>query len=225
MNRIADQNSNLTLTIGGIFRFCLGAFIIYIGLLILTPFPHYLPPNFARGFLTNKADFFYSSGYFVGFYAHILTAPLGLLLGTMQMCKRLRRSYPIWHMRVGRVYVALVLLGVAPGGFIMGLRAYGGMSGVLCFCALSVCMWFATFRAWRLAVLGRFHEHGQWMFRSYLLMCSAILLRLISFVLSQFELGHEFSYQLAAWLSWLPGLVLLEIWFKQPQSKPSYTAS
>ena len=201
-------------TLHRLIKFIVAAVILWVGWLILTPFPHYLPPDLNRGFLRNKATFFYSSGYFVGFYAHILTAPLGLLLGTIQMSGTLRRKLPRLHRSLGRTYVWLVLIGVAPGGLIMATRAYGGLSSVICFGLISVLTWIATLIAWRRARVMQFRLHGQWMCRSYTLMCSAILLRLISFPLTRFELDHTFAYQLSAWLSWVPAMIVLELVLK-----------
>ena len=195
----------------GLLKFITLVVTLYIGALILTPFPHYLPPDFTRGFLRNKADFFYSGGYFLGFYAHILTAPIGLLLGAVQMSRTLRERKPNIHRSLGRLYVWLVLIGVAPGGLVMATRSYGGLSSILCFGLISVLMWLTTFIAWRRACEHRYRAHGQWMCRSYTLMCSAIMLRLISYWLSSTSLDHAIAYQLAAWLSWVPAMCLLEL--------------
>lgn len=192
-------------------KFILAFAILYIGWLILTPFPHYLPPDFTIGFLADKKNFFYSSGYFVGFYAHITTAPLGLVIGVVQLSSTVRSKWPRTHQLLGGIYVWLTLVGVAPGGLIMAARSYGGLSSIICFGLISILLWFTTFIAWQRAKQNRYHEHAQWMCRSYVLMCSAILLRVISYGLSGVDLDHAFSYQLSAWLSWVPAMVLLEL--------------
>ncbi|MGI9471552.1 MAG: DUF2306 domain-containing protein, partial [Rubripirellula sp.] len=88
-------------------------------MLILTPYPHYYPPNFEFGFLRDKRSFFFTSGYYIGFYAHIVTAPLAILVGTLQLSSTIRLRYRRTHERLGKLYVALVLFGAAPGGAIM----------------------------------------------------------------------------------------------------------
>ena len=192
-------------------KFVLAIGILYVGALILAPFPHYLPPDLNRGFLANKGEYFYSSGYFIGFYAHILTAPLALLLGTLQFSSYLRQRHPKLHRWLGRVYVTLVLVGTAPGGVVMAMKAYGGPSSVVCFAAIGVLMWYTTWRAWLEARQARFESHARWMCRSYTLMCSAIMLRLVSFALQHTSLDHTLRYQLSAWLSWVPALSLIHI--------------
>lgn len=202
-------------TLTAVTKFAVGAMVLYVGFLILTPFPSYLPPDFDRGFLRNKADFFFSTGYFLGFYLHILSAPIGLILGTMQFSRTLRNRWPQLHRGAGVVYVWLVLLGVAPGGIVMAMKAYGGWSSTICFGLIGILMWLATWKAWHEAKRMRFRQHAIWMCRSYTLMCSAIMLRLINYGLSHFELDHTFTYQLAAWLGWVPAMIVLEIviWF------------
>ena len=200
-----------TVTPAGVLKFTAAATVLYFGWLILTPFPHYLPPDFARGFLRNKEAGFYSSGYFLGFYAHIAAAPLALLCGTLNISHSLRRRWPKLHRRLGKSYVLLVLCLAAPGGAIMSMRAFGGLPSIVCFAMISGAAWWFTWKAWRAAVNKRFAEHGRWMCRSYLMMCSAILLRLIHFLMQPLALDPTLSYQWAAWLSWLPPLLVFEI--------------
>ena len=207
------RSSNRCITPTGVIKFIIAGLILYIGLLILTPFPHYLPPDFEYGFLRNKANFFYSGGYFIGFYAHIFSAPIGLLIGTPQMSKQLRQRFPNAHRRLGTAYAILALLAIAPGGLIMATRAYGGLSTMFCFGLISALMWTTTLLGWQAANRSKWAAHGRWMCRSYTLLCSAIMLRLINFALSRFELDHTLTYQLSAWFSWLPAVLCLEIVF------------
>jgi uncharacterized membrane protein len=208
MNRIAHAAAFVTPT--RVIKFTIGATVVWIGVLILSPYPHYLPPDFGHGFLRNKESNFYGSGYFLGFYAHIATAPLALLAGTLQMSGSLRRRLPRLHRSLGTAYVVLVLGFVAPGGAIMSTRAYGGLPSTFCFALISTAAWWFTWRAWRAARAGRFPEHGRWMCRSYLMICSAIMLRLIHFAMQPLGLEAMLTYRLAAWLSWLPALAILE---------------
>ncbi len=207
--RIAELHAGVTP--GGVLKFTAAVLVLYFSALILTPFPHYLPPDFERGFLRNKAEGFYSSGYFLGFYAHIASAPLAILCGTLNLSHSLRRRLPQLHRKLGKLYVVLVLCFAAPGGAIMSTRAFGGMSSTVCFALISVAAWWFTWKAWQAAKARRFAAHGRWMCRSYLMMCSAITLRLIHFLMQPLELDPTLTYQWAAWLSWLPALVIFEI--------------
>ncbi|NNE00845.1 MAG: DUF2306 domain-containing protein [Pirellulaceae bacterium] len=220
MKSQASKTTSFYLTPGRVMKFTFGLVIVSIGLLILTPFPNYLPPDFDRGFLRNKAEFFYPSGYFIGFYAHILTAPVALLIGTMQLSSTVRTHSPRLHRNLGRIYVALALLGVAPGGLVMAMRSYGGISSVICFGLISISLWVTTWIGWRRARAMRFREHAQWMCRSYTLMCSAIFLRMISFGFSHLNMDHTFAYQLSAWLSWVPAMLILEAFLSRQNPTP-----
>ena len=199
------------ITPAGCFRFAVGSVVLLVGWLILSPYAHYVPPDFGRGFLKNKADYFYSSGYFLGFYAHIFSAPIALACGTLQMSRSIRIGWPRVHRSLGQVYVALVLCLAAPGGVIMATRAYGGASSVVCFALIGVLAWVFTLIAWRKARSGHYAAHGRWMGRSYLMMCSAVMLRLIHYLLQPLGLDPTVTYQTAAWLSWVPSLLALEL--------------
>lgn len=185
--------------------------VLFVGFLILNPFPRYLPPDFQHGFLRHKQDFFYSGGYFVGFYAHIYSSPLALLCGALQLSRSLRERLPRLHRMLGRLYVVLVLCCVAPGGAILSTRAFGGWSTMLCFAMISVLTWAFTLLAWRRARSRQYAEHGRWMCRSYLLLCSAIALRLIHILLRPLDLEPTVVYQWSAWLSWVPSLAIFEL--------------
>ncbi|MDV6029040.1 MAG: DUF2306 domain-containing protein [Phycisphaera sp. RhM] len=189
-------------------------FVFWIGFLILSPFPHYLPPDFDYGFLGNKADFFYRSGYFIGFYLHIAGAPIGLFLGGLQMSRTLRMRYPRVHRIAGGVYVIVVLFAAAPGGFIMSMKAFGGWSTTLCFAVLAAATWWSTFIGWRAGTRFDFQRHRNWMLRSYVLLLSAVFLRLGHFALQTLGLAPELTYQLAAWISWVIPLMIIELTMK-----------
>ncbi len=220
MNHFAECSASITP--GRFLKFAAMVLVLYFGALILTPFPHYLPPDFEQGFLSNKKPGFYRSGYFLGFYAHIAAAPIALFCGTLQISRTLRARWPKLHRGLGKVYVALVLCLAAPGGAIMSSRALGGTSSTICFAMISVAAWWFTWKAWRAAKAGQFAAHGRWMFRSYLMICSAIMLRLIHYFMQPLALDPILSYQIAAWLSWLPALLLFEMWvrYREDQSAP-----
>ncbi len=209
MNRVL--NAIRLITPPRLLKFVAATVVLYLGVLILTPFLHYLPPDFDRGFLRNKQSGFYSSGYFLGFYAHIASAPIALLCGTLQISNSLRNRWPRVHRRLGKTYVVLVLFFAAPGGAIMSTRALGGLPSIVCFALISTAAWVFTWKAWRAAREGRYAEHGRWMCRSYLMMCSAIMLRLIHYLMQGLDLDPTLTYQWAAWLSWLPALGIFEV--------------
>ncbi|GAA5505731.1 DUF2306 domain-containing protein [Novipirellula caenicola] len=184
--------------------------VLWTGLLILKAYPFYFPPNFEIGFLRGRESYFYGL-YAAAFFLHIVTTPLVLVLGLLQLNHRIRVRWPALHRRMGKTYVGLVLACVAPSGLIMSLRApygYGAISG---FAVLSVATWIATMLGWKRAASGRFDSHRQWMWRSYLLICSAVLLRILAVLATDLQLTASTAYPIAAWASWLPSLAIFEL--------------
>ena len=188
---------------------------VSVCVMILTPFGYYFAADFEYGFLRDKREFFFSSGYFIAFYTHIVGAPAAFLSGTLQVSRTLRQNWPQLHRWLGRFYCLAVLTAAAPGGLVMGFWAYGGLSSQVCFSLLAGLTWIATFLGWRFARIGQLKKHAKWVLRSYLLIASAICLRLIHPLLSELQLNHELTYQLAVWASWVLPLALFELvrWF------------
>ncbi|MEL6110886.1 MAG: DUF2306 domain-containing protein [Planctomycetota bacterium] len=188
---------------------------VWVGWHILAPYPHYVPPDFEFGFLRGKRDFFYRSGYWLGFFAHLAGAPLALFSGALQCSRTLRVRWPGLHRLLGRAYAILVLGLAAPGGLIMATHAYGGLSGAICFASIAACAWGCTWIGWRAARIGNFEQHRRWILRSYVLILSAVFLRLINLSLSTIGMDHEFTYQVSAWLSFVAPLGVLEWGLRQ----------
>jgi len=189
------------------------AVLAYFTVLVVAAYGSYFPPDFDRGFLANKREIFFRSGYFLGFYLHITAAPVALLVGALGLFPVIRRRAPRWHRRLGFVYAVLMLALVAPGGLVMSLAAYGGWSSTICFALLSVFSWWFTCTAWRAAKRYRFAEHGRWMVRSYLLLSSALWLRLLHIGLIAVAVDARLAYQISAWLSWLlPWFLFETVW-------------
>lgn len=148
----------------------------------------------------------------IGFFAHISAASLALFLGFFQFFTFIRRRWQRLHRWLGWAYVGLVLGLAAPGGLIMGLYALGGWGVKVCFVFLSVFWWYYTYQMYRKAQQGDYRSHGWYAWRSYALCCSAVLLRLYSFIGAYyFGLRGPEVYLVLAWLSWLPQWLMLEL--------------
>jgi hypothetical protein len=101
---------------------------------------------------------------------------------------------------------------VLPSSVVMSQYAFGGWLAGLSFLTLSV----ATAAC---AVLGvvharrhRYDLHRRWMLRCYVLICSAVALRLISGAAGMVGVASpESAYIAAAWVSWVVPLALYEI--------------
>jgi hypothetical protein len=192
----------------------LGGAALLIGkvtLSVVIGYRDYLPPNFEADFLLGREAYFWGP-YAWAFYTHLAAGPVSLLLGTLLISERFRRFAPRWHRRLGRVQVATILLLVAPSGLWMARYAVTGAAAGAGLATLAVATAVCTALGWRRAVQRRFGEHRQWMWRTYLLLCSAVIIRLIGGMATVLESDALWVYPLSAWASWLVPLAIFEIW-------------
>lgn len=177
---------------------------------IVWEYRNYVPPNFGSDFLFGRESYFWN-GYHRAFYVHLLAGPPALLLGTVLISRTLRRRSVAWHRRLGRVQVALVLLMLAPSGLWMaGFTASDPVAGVglgLLAVATAVCAWCG----WRSAVAKRFTAHRRWMWRTFLLLCSAVVLRILGGLATVLHGDAEWLYGASIWASWVVPLLIFEI--------------
>lgn len=190
--------------------------VIWLG--ILQRYVFYFPARFDVGFLSDKADRFYSTLYGLGFYVHVVSSPIALLVGFPLLFQAVVQRMPRVHRALGRVYVGLVLAMVVPGGLIMALGTTWGWNVTLCFVLLAIVTWVCTFQAVREARARRFQSHKVWVHRSYALMCSAIVLRVLGIAIHTLGGTELISYNVYAWLSWLLPLFALE-WSCSPRGQ------
>ncbi len=195
---------------------CILSFIALVGGLIVLTSTAYFPPQFEFGFLIGRQSYFYS-WYAVVFYTHVISSPIALFLGLVQSIDWMRNRSRRVHRIFGYGYTIAVLLFAAPSGFAMSVKANGGVSAATAFALLAIWTSVATWRGFRWARRGDFVKHRQWMTRSYLLICSAVLLRFIAAVAAQFELDF-LTYGEMAWLSWLPSLLIYEVILRRKRS-------
>jgi uncharacterized membrane protein len=178
---------------------------------ILANYPDYFPPNFDSLFLQGRETTF-TGAYRAAFYVHIFSGPIVLLNGLILLSEYVRRRYRGLHRVLGRVQVVVLLLFVLPTSTVMSRHAFGGWPAGLSFLFLSgataTCAIVGVVQARR----GRYDRHRRWMLRSYILICSAVALRLISGAAGLVGVpSPESAYVVAAWSSWLLPLAALEI--------------
>jgi hypothetical protein len=181
-----------------------------VTLSIVLEYRSYVPPDFESDFLRGREPHFWGA-YRWAFYLHLISGPPSLIFGTVLVSQRLRRWSPGWHRRLGRVQVALALLMVAPSGLWMAFyAATGAIAGIglsLLAVATACCAWFG----WTAAVGRRFGDHQRWMWRTFLLLCSAVVLRLFGGLATVLELDAPWLYPLSTWACWLVPLLVFEI--------------
>lgn len=178
---------------------------------ILAEYPAYFPPDFDALFLHGREATF-AGLYRVAFYVHILSGPVVLANGLVLMSARVRRRRPGLHRVLGRVQVGVLLLLVLPSGVVMARHAFGGGAAGLSFLLLSAVTAGCAVAGVATARRGRLDRHRVWMTRCYVLICSAVVLRLTSGAAGLVGVSDpEAAYVVAAWASWLVPLAAVEV--------------
>lgn len=170
----------------------------------------YMPPNFEAIFLEGRESYFFRD-YQWAFYPHIISGPCSLLLGLLLVSDRFRRRFPHWHRGLGRTQVACVLLVVAPSGLWMAWYAAMGPVAGVGFALLAIATGLTVALGWRAAVMRRFDVHRRWMLRCFVLLCSAVVIRVNGGIGLVAGIEAEWFYVQTAWTSWLVPLLVWEL--------------
>jgi hypothetical protein len=195
--------------------------ILRVLVVILANYPDYFPPNFHSLFLQGREATF-GGAYRAAFYVHILSAPLVLVNGLILLSEYVRRRHCGCHRWLGRVQVVVLLFFVLPSSVVMSRRAFGGWPAGLSFLLLSAATAGCAIVGVVHACRHRYLQHRRWMLRSYVLICSAVALRLISGTAALVGVpSPEHAYVFAAWSSWLFPLAVCEIVERWPAHRPS----
>jgi hypothetical protein len=180
---------------------------------ILSNYPDYFPPRFDSLFLEGREKTFHGV-YRVAFYIHILSSPFVVLNGLILLSESFRRRFRTWHRRLGWAQVSVLLILVLPSSVVMSRHSFGGWPAGLSFFMLSVATSGCVIVGVVHARNRRYDRHRVWMIRSYVLISSAVTLRLISGATSLVGVENpELAYIAAAWSSWLIPLAIYE-WFR-----------
>lgn len=144
---------------------------------------------------------------------HAGGASTALLVGGFQFLPAVRRRRSL-HRRLGRVYGT----GCIVGGFAGFAMAFGTTAGPVAgwgFGILAVIWIYVTGQGWLTARARRFDEHRRWMIRSFALTFAAVTLRLYLPIGVMAGLTFEQIYVATAWISWIPNLLLAELFLRR----------
>lgn len=178
---------------------------------ILANYPDYFPPNFDALFLLGREQTFVGT-YRVAFYVHIFSAPFVLLNGLLLLSESVRRCCGRLHRVLGRVQVFVLLALMLPSSVVMSRHAFGGWLAGVSFLTLSALTATCAVMGAVTARRRRFDRHRRWMLRCFVLLCSAISLRLVSGAAGLIGVpSAEGAYVVAAWASWVLPLAVYEI--------------
>lgn len=178
----------------------------------------YFPVNFDEShFLIGRRGTFFGT-YRAAFFAHIISGPVVIVLGSILMLIGGRRRFAKIHRTLGRLQMLLVIGVVVPSGFIMALQAYTGAIAASGFAAHAIATGITAFLAIHHALKRRFPLHQRWATRCFILLCSPLLLRVISGATIVMQVDSDWTYRLTAWVSWLLPLGVYEWWWRRRSS-------
>ncbi len=187
-----------------------GILILKVTASVISGYHNYFPPDFASDFLRGRQGHFWGA-YRWAFYTHILSGPVSLILGLILVGDMSRARFPTCHRHLGRLQVACVLLLVTPSGLWMAYYAAAGPTAAVGLAALAIATATCASLGVRSAVTRRFADHRRWMWRCYLLLCSAVVLRLIGGLATVAGMAAPWVDPLATWLCWLGPLAAFEL--------------
>ncbi len=184
--------------------------VLKVTLSVVIGYRSYLPPDFASDFLLGREAYFYGP-YRWAFYAHLIAGPLSLLIGTVLASAIFARQAPRWHHRLGIVQMLVVLLVLVPSGLWMAPYAATGAIAGAGLGLLAIATAVSTALGWRAAIAREFAAHQRWMLRSYVLLCSAVVIRLLGGLAAVMHWDSDWYYPLAVWTSWVAPLLTCQV--------------
>jgi len=203
------QNSRST-KLQSVLTFLAGLLILKVTVSVMLGYRDYFPPNFQSDFLRGRQSYFFGT-YQWAFYTHIASGPVSLILGLFLISEQFRMRFPKWHRSLGKTQTLLVLFLLTPSGLWMAFHAETGAVAAIGFSLLAIVTGMCALFGWQSALKRRFAEHRRWMWRCFLLLCSAVVIRLIGGLATVTDVGAAWSYPLAAWASWLAPLAAFEL--------------
>lgn len=206
----AEQNSRSRM-LQRILTLVAAILILKVTLAVIAGYRDYFPPNFDSDFLNGREAYFFGS-YQWAFYTHILSSPGTLIVGLILISDKFRLRFPVWHRSLGRLQVLCVLLLVTPSGLWMAYYAAAGRVGGVALALLAFATATCVALGWSSAVKRRFAEHRRWMLRSYILLCSAVVLRIIGGMGTVLGVDALWYDPVANWVSWVVPLTAFELY-------------
>ena len=142
--------------------------------------------------------------------AHIYLGAVALLIAPFQIHAVFRNRFLPIHKKIGYVYFVAVFIS-ALGGLHMAINAKSTIVGDIGFALLAI-LWFITGLMGLVTIKqSRIEEHKQWMLRNVALTFAAISLRIeLPLLIAVFGFSPAAAFEIVAWASWLPQLLLVE---------------
>jgi uncharacterized membrane protein len=158
-----------------------------------------------------------------GIYTHAFFGALGLAVGPFQFRRTFLERYPARHRLLGKVYlIAAAMVGLS--GIYMALYSFGGASTHLGFGFMGAALLLTTGPAYRCIRAFKIASHREWMIRSFAVMFAAVTFRLwLPTLVLAYSGAFTPAYQWAAWLCWVPNLLVAEWHIRRTRGQPLRT--
>jgi uncharacterized membrane protein len=183
---------------------------VFVGLCIIVGLYPLVYFNIDRefGLLASKSqELLIDQLWNITFYGHIVLGGIALLIGWSQFSSKLRKTRIKLHRIIGKVYLLSVLISGICSIYIAQF-ATGGINNALGFSMMGI-VWLATsFLAYNAIKKGKIQAHQKYMIYSYAVCFSAVTLRIWLPILISITGDFVPAYQIVAWLSWLPNLLV-----------------
>jgi hypothetical protein len=197
--------------------------IVKVTVSVLAEYRFYCPPDFESDFLRGREAYFWGP-YRWAFFTHLISGPVSLVLGAILISEQFRKSAARWHRRLGRIHAACVLLLLTPSGLWMACYAATGAIAATGLGSLAIATAACVVQGWRAALARRFADHQRWMLRTFVLLCSAVVIRISGGLATVAQWDAAWIYPASTWASWLAPLAVFESvrmleWRGQPRQR------
>lgn len=156
---------------------------------------------------------------------HMGLGGLALLLGPFQFLPALLKTgRRHLHRTLGKIYVGACLVSALSAlPLTWSLTAFG-IDAQIAFGLLAV-LWFVfTAVAMQRITKRKIVAHRAFMVRSFAMAYAAVTLRLTLIGVAKLDvLSYASTYRLAAWLCWIPNLLIAEWWLRRSKGGPATT--
>lgn len=183
--------------------------IVKVTVSVLAEYRFYFPPSFESDFLRGREPYFWGP-YHWAFFTHLIAGPSSLIFGAVLTSEQFRKSATRWHRRLGRIQAACILLLLTPSGLWMACYAATGVIAATGLGSLAIVTAACVVQGWKAALGRRFVDHRRWMLRTFVLLCSAVVIRIIGGLATVAQLDAAWLYPASTWASWLVPLVVFE---------------
>lgn len=178
---------------------------------ILWEYRFYFPPDFDKSFFLAGRRVSFPGWYAFGFYLHIVSGPVAIVAVLVMLATGKSKRFRTVHRTTGKLLALLTVFAVCPGGLIMAFKAIGGTVSTYGFCCLAVATAFSILATAHYARKKQIKAHMTWAYRSAILLCSPIALRLCSGLFAVTNVETLNTYRATVWLSWILPLVIFEL--------------